>query len=385
MQQGTGAEWQKLGHFVFENNEKSGFSARELKTVKIDRKLTTKMKLSLSRGYVNKHNIYNQVGIISVNLIGWPESEADSDIRHAEQRSKRDHLQVHGSNRDRSSFPSSHTQQMRGGGSEKVENYVLESSNQAGYNVGSQELVSLALDAGIDPFVMHIVREAHKHKQKAVMKEDYEEARRLRDGIERLKLIGRRVAELEGVKQKAVEQEDYENAHVLKKDIDKLRQSCVSLGIGKQGMQAAQAVKLQQEQQQAAKYNYPKPKIIGGGQSFSSAQSKLSALGRRSSRKKEEAALAPGPSSSTHAAPTKKELFRGNNDIDHPKPTATVQEKAAAGVGKKKKEEEVEVEEEDKRKEKQKPVSAESKVDTSTSMTPPASIPKAFNVETIVF
>ena len=54
-----------------------------------------------------------------------------------------------------------------------------------------------------------------------------EEARRLRDGIERLKMIGVRVAELEGKKQKAVENEDYESAHVLKLDIDKLRQSCV--------------------------------------------------------------------------------------------------------------------------------------------------------------
>ena len=103
----------------------------------------------------------------------------------------------------------------------------MESTSKAGLNVGSAELVSLALEAGIDPFVMHIIREAHKHKHKAVVREDYEEARRLRDGIERLKMIGVRVAELEGKKQKAVENEDYESAHVLKLDIDKLRQSCV--------------------------------------------------------------------------------------------------------------------------------------------------------------
>ena len=41
--------------------------------------------------------------------------------------------------------------------------------------------------------------------------------RRLRDGIDRLKLIGKRVAELEGKKQKAVEEENYETALVLKK------------------------------------------------------------------------------------------------------------------------------------------------------------------------
>ena len=47
-----------------------------------------------------------------------------------------------------------------------------------------------------------------------------------------MKLIGRKVAELEGKKQKAVEGERYENAMTLKRDIDKLRKSCVALGIG---------------------------------------------------------------------------------------------------------------------------------------------------------
>ncbi|QDZ26015.1 hypothetical protein HOP50_20g85660 [Chloropicon primus] len=276
---GDSGEWVKLGHFVFEPNEGSGFSARELKTVKIDRKMASKLKLCFWRGYVNKHNIYNQVGIISVNLIGWLEDHQAGGEKagsHSNQQplSARRRLGYPEGNPSRAAGRvqgEKRAAERRGWGGvdadpnglDRAENYaVLESNNQASFNVGSAELVSVALEAGIDPFVMHIIREAHKHKQKAVMKEDYEEARRLRDGIERLKLIGTRVAELEGKKQKAVEHEDYESAHVLKKDIDKLRQSCVSLGIG--SMEGSTVAKEQQnmEMEKARSASY-KPSIIG--------------------------------------------------------------------------------------------------------------------------
>ena len=109
-----------------------------------------------------------------------------------------------------------------------------------------------------------------------------EEARRLRDGIERLKLIGMRVAELEGKKQKAVEHEDYESAHILKKDIDKLRQSCVSLGIGNMQAAAHHQQQMGREKLQDASY---KPKIMASQpiqfQTQANAKPKLASLGRK--------------------------------------------------------------------------------------------------------
>ena len=220
--------WTKLGHFVFESNQESDFAARELKTVKIDRMMTTQVKLSFWRGHVNKHNIYNQVGVVSVNLIGWPEDGMVPESEVPRLRGRRDESSFAGPTVLNNVGVAAARHHRGEGGRGGEENYaVMESTSKAGLNVGSAELVSLALEAGIDPFVMHIIREAHKHKHKAVVREDYEEARRLRDGIERLKMIGVRVAELEGKKQKAVENEDYESAHVLKLDIDKLRQSCV--------------------------------------------------------------------------------------------------------------------------------------------------------------
>lgn len=304
-------EWVKLGHFVFENNEESGFAARELKTVKIDRKMTRKLKLAFSRGYVNVHNIYNQVGIVSINLIGWAE-----DMAHQPAEGGERHRPGRGAGDGRAL--SERVPRGNGGAlglrntvgmDEMVENYgVMESTNKGSFNAGSAELVSLALEAGIDPFLMHIIRDAHKHKHKAVMKEDYEEARRLRDGIERLKLIGMRVAELEGKKQKAVEHEDYESAHILKKDIDKLRQSCVSLGIGNMQAAAHHQQQMGREKLQDASY---KPKIMASQpiqfQTQANAKPKLASLGRK--KQPQAAQSSKVPNQKPEKDPVSKALF----------------------------------------------------------------------------
>ena len=59
----------------------------------------------------------------------------------------------------------------------------------------------------------------------AVAREDYDEAKRLRDGINRLKAVGAKVAQLEHRKRSAIEAEDYDAAKVIKMEIDKLREA----------------------------------------------------------------------------------------------------------------------------------------------------------------
>jgi len=58
------------------------------------------------------------------------------------------------------------------------------------------------------------IREIHQLKEEAVAREDYDEAARLRDGINRLKAVGAKVAQLEARKRAAVESEDYDAAKV---------------------------------------------------------------------------------------------------------------------------------------------------------------------------
>ena len=51
------------------DNEKTGFKARELKSVQVDA-VGVFLKINIHKNHINKFNLYNQVGVIAVNVIG---------------------------------------------------------------------------------------------------------------------------------------------------------------------------------------------------------------------------------------------------------------------------------------------------------------------------
>ena len=51
------------------DNEKTGFKARELKSVQVDA-VGVFLKLNIHKNHINKYNMYNQVGLVAVNVIG---------------------------------------------------------------------------------------------------------------------------------------------------------------------------------------------------------------------------------------------------------------------------------------------------------------------------
>lgn len=63
------ATFKRLGYLSLDNNERSSYQARELKTVYIDQ-TGRFIKLLIHKNYVNKQNMYCQVGIVAVNLLG---------------------------------------------------------------------------------------------------------------------------------------------------------------------------------------------------------------------------------------------------------------------------------------------------------------------------
>ena len=174
--------WRLLGECYFDPNIRSGFTARELKRITLDEN-ATKIMLRLHRCHPNKLNIYNQVGLVAVIPIGWPRY----------QRPDRD----------------------------------IESLGPT--------VVDAALELGIDDKVMEVIREVNKAKDAAIEREDYERAKSLKLGIDRLKKIGIRVAQLESQKVLAVQMEDFDRARGIKEDIDKLRTNCHTLSVGMQG------------------------------------------------------------------------------------------------------------------------------------------------------
>ena len=62
-------KFKKIGYLSLGSNEKSNFQARELKTVYTDHQCI-QVKFNLMRNHTNIHNIYAQVGLIAISILG---------------------------------------------------------------------------------------------------------------------------------------------------------------------------------------------------------------------------------------------------------------------------------------------------------------------------
>lgn len=67
----------RLGFLSLETNERSGFQARELKSVYVDA-YALLLKVVLHKCHVNKFNLHNQVGLIAVNCMGEAEGKTSA-------------------------------------------------------------------------------------------------------------------------------------------------------------------------------------------------------------------------------------------------------------------------------------------------------------------
>ena len=185
------AVMRRLGHLSFDANTASGHQARELKSVHVNVDAAI-LRLVVHKCHVNKLNIYNQVGIVALNIIGEPIAPMDGGL---------------------------------GGGGYDGLAPGPRPPRAAGVS-------DLSLDFDVDPVTAAKIRQIWELKEDAVAREDYDEAKRLRDGINRLKAVGAKVAQLEHRKRSAIEAEDYDAAKVIKMEIDKLREAGGVVAVG---------------------------------------------------------------------------------------------------------------------------------------------------------
>ncbi|KAG2484841.1 hypothetical protein HYH03_016407 [Edaphochlamys debaryana] len=178
--------FKRLGYLSFDSNERSNHQARELKSVHVNVSAFL-VRLVIHRCHVNKLNIYNQVGIIALNLIGERLSPADNGPMGF--------LQLH------PPVPTS----------------------QPYYNAAAADMADVNLDLHVDTVTAVKIRDLARQKDEAVAREDYDTAKVLKASIDRLKVVGQKIAQLEARKRAAVEKEDYDTAKAIKLDIDKLR------------------------------------------------------------------------------------------------------------------------------------------------------------------
>ena len=201
-----GAAFKRLGHLSFDSNEKSGHQARELKSVHVSTDALL-LKITLHRCHVNRLNIYNQVGLVAINLLGEPG-----------------------------------TQGAGVGGAYSVGASDVPAPNFAVPSKGNAGVSDLVLDVNVDAGTLALLRDINAQKEAAVASEAYEEAKRLKAVMERLKVLGHRIARLEAQKAAAVQAEDYDAAKLVKVDVDKLRAACAQALHAKPGDAAGGAM-----------------------------------------------------------------------------------------------------------------------------------------------
>ncbi|XP_014448180.1 centrosomal protein of 104 kDa isoform X2 [Tupaia chinensis] len=189
--------FRRLGYVSLCDNEKTGCKARELKSVYVDA-VGQFLKLIFHQNHVNKYNIYNQVALVAINIIGDP---ADfNDENNITSREKLiDHYLGH-----------------------NTEDPALEGT-YAGKSDYISPLDDLAFDMYQDPEVAQIIRKLDERKREAVQKERYDYAKKLKQAIADLQKVGERLGRYEVEKRCAVEKEDYDLAKEKKQQMEQYR------------------------------------------------------------------------------------------------------------------------------------------------------------------
>ncbi|XP_031327961.1 centrosomal protein of 104 kDa-like [Photinus pyralis] len=178
--------WDYIGYITLSDNQSSMFKSRELKSVSVPPCVATFLKLKLGKNHTNAYNVNNQVSVIAVNVLG---NELEARKRSIENESIADKLNA---------------------------------------LISDPEYVSpyddLAFEMYVDVGVANTIREMELKKHLAVLGERYEYARKLKQTIERLRIVGERLGKYDLEKRHAIEMEDYERARHKKKQMEEFRQ-----------------------------------------------------------------------------------------------------------------------------------------------------------------
>ncbi|XP_054705603.1 centrosomal protein of 104 kDa isoform X1 [Grus americana] len=188
----------RLGYVPLSDNEKTDFKARELKSVYMDA-VGQYLKLIFHKNYVNKYNLYSQVALVAINIIGDP-ADYSNDSSNTPSREK------------------------------LIDHYLgIKSDDPAldGTYHGKPDSISplddLAFDMYQDPEVAQIIRRLDEMKREAVRHERYDYAKKLKQAIADLQKVGERLGRYEVEKRYAVEREDYDLAKKKKQQMEAYR------------------------------------------------------------------------------------------------------------------------------------------------------------------
>ncbi|CAF0732515.1 unnamed protein product [Adineta ricciae] len=173
------ARYTRLGYIELSGNERTDFKARELKSIHVDAEGLF-LKLIIHRNYTNRFNLYNQVSIVAINLLG-----DDVDKLNETNESQLDTIPAR--------------------------------SDQISI------IDDLAFAMYQDPEIAAIIKNLDRKKRECVHDERFDQARRFKQAIQELIKVGERLARYEVEKRQAIESEDYDVAQIKKDKMELYR------------------------------------------------------------------------------------------------------------------------------------------------------------------
>eukprot|EP00116_Pleurobrachia_bachei_P001777 sb/3462039/ len=186
------ATFNRLGYISFEPNEKTSFKARELKSVHLDCEGVF-IKLVCHKNHVNNLNIFNQVGIVAVNVLG-------------------DFLPSDG--------PQSY-RDITGGRAVVSDNAGVLGNINKSNTAGLVDDITFGMYQ--DPEVAKVIQQLERKKHLAIEEEKYSFAKRLKQAISDLYQVGEKLGRLDREKKAAVAEENYDVAQAKKIQADEIR------------------------------------------------------------------------------------------------------------------------------------------------------------------
>ncbi|XP_077469746.1 centrosomal protein of 104 kDa isoform X2 [Stigmatopora argus] len=181
----------RLGYVSLSDNEKTGFRTRELKSVHVDA-IGTYLRIAFHRNYANRHNRYNQVALVAINVLGEPLPSREQLIEH--------------------SFNGTQLE-------------VALDATLAGKYEATSPFDDLAFDMYQDPELARIIRHLDQNRQDLLQRERFEEAKYLKQAIADLQKAGEHLARLDVETQCAMGKEEYDLGKKKKEEMDEYRRN----------------------------------------------------------------------------------------------------------------------------------------------------------------
>ena len=162
------------GFIKMDSNTRSNYKLREFRKIYIDITCLY-LKLELGKNYVNRYNIFNQVGLMSLDFFG----KATPLSKNSKQR---------------------------------IQFYINDSVKPE--NVTEEELQGICGDK---------INQLKAQMEENIKLEQYDECKVIKAKLERVKMLGKKIYDLEYQKKIAVNNEDFDTAKELKGMVEKMK------------------------------------------------------------------------------------------------------------------------------------------------------------------